>query len=148
MTAPPPHLQPRLLGFVVAGGAVGTALRDLIERMAPAEPGSIPWQTAGINVAGAFLLGVLLEALLPRLTRSDGDAVGLPARRQALRYALGTGLLGGFTTYSTFVLEVLRLGRDGHGWLAAGYALGSVAAGFAVALLGMAGVARLRGLRS
>ena len=55
-----------------------------------------------------------------------------------IRLALGTGLLGGYTTYSTFAVEVLGLGGAGHGVLAGVYALGSLAVGAAAAWAGIA----------
>ena len=87
----------------MVGGTVGTALRDRIETVFATPAGGLPWATFAINVSGAFLLGVLLEVLA--LVAPEGD------RRRALQLTFGTGLLGGYTTYSTFVLEIVNLGR-------------------------------------
>lgn len=114
-----------MLALVVLGGAVGTLVRVLLEDAFGAGLGEWPWATFAINVAGSFLLGLLVAALAAR----GGD--------ERLRLALGTGVLGGFTTYSTFIVEVDRLLADGHLGLGAGYALGSVLLGVAAAAVGV-----------
>ncbi len=116
------------------GGAAGTALRHALESAFGAGAGEFPWATFGINVSGALILGALLEALEP------GDADG--GRRRALQLTLGTGLLGGYTTYSTFVVETVTLGRRGEPALAAAYAGASIVAGFLAACAAMALVRR------
>ena len=126
---PPPHLRPSLVGLVVLGGTLGTALRDRIETAFVTAAGGVPWATFTINVSGAFLLGVLLELLA--LAGRD------PIRRRAVQLTLGTGLLGGYTTYSTFVLETIGLGLHGSVPVAAAYAAASVLSGFAAALVAM-----------
>ena len=134
--APPPaYLRPSLIGMVALGGAAGTALRHAIESAFGASPGEFPWATFAINVTGALVLGALLESLT--LVPAEGG------RRRALQLTLGTGLLGGYTTYSTFVLETLALGRAGDLVLAAAYAVASLAAGFVAALAAMTLVHRL-----
>jgi len=118
------------LALVVAGGTVGTLVRALLEDAFGAGRGEWPWATFAINVVGSFLLGLLVAALAAR----GGD--------ERIRLALGTGVLGGFTTYSTFIVEVDRLVADGHLGLGTGYALGSVVVGVLAAAAG----ARLGGL--
>ena len=138
MTSPAPalpaHLRPSLAGLVAAGGAVGTTLRFALETTFGAGPGQFPWATFGINVSGALVLGALLEAL--SLVTLDGG------RRRALQLTLGTGLLGGYTTYSTFVLETVALGGGGDLTLAAIYAGASLLTGFLAAWAAMALVRR------
>lgn len=128
--------------LVAVGGALGTLLRAALEAAHPAAPGGFPWTTFLINVVGAFLLGALQESLA--LSGPDGGW------RKAVRIGVGTGVIGGFTTYSTFILEGDRLltgsGTDTATGIA--YVLGSVVAGLLSALLGIhaAGVAmRSRG---
>jgi CrcB protein len=128
--ARPPYLQPRLLGLVVLGGAVGTTLRHHLGVAFAPEPGGWPWVTFAINVVGSFLLALLLETLIRR-----GPDAG---SRRAVKVGLGTGVLGGFTTYSTFILEADRLVAAGQLWTAGGYAVGSVVAGVLAALGGVA----------
>ena len=133
LTTQPPsrpiHLRPSLVALVVLGGTIGTALRNLVETTFGAQPGQFPWATLAINLSGAFLLGLLVEALLL--------AVPAGARRRAFQLTLGTGLLGGYTTYGTFVLEIVGLGVRGDPGAAVGYASVSVVAGAVAAFLGM-----------
>lgn len=125
----PAYLRPSLVGLVVLGGTVGTAVRDRLETAFATPAGQLPWATFGINVSGAFLLGFLLEILA--LVAPEGR------RRRALQLTFGTGLLGGYTTYSTFVVEAIALGSHGTLPVAVGYVAVSVVAGFAAALVAM-----------
>jgi CrcB protein len=120
---------------VFAGGVVGTAVRAALETAFPAQPGGWPWATFAINVTGAFLLGLLLETLARR-----GPDEGA---RQLLRLGLGTGVMGGYTTYSTFAVETVRLLGAGAVLSGLGYALGTVLLGLAAALAGGRMAARL-----
>lgn len=121
--------------LIGAGGAVGTMLRATLELTFPAAPGGWPWTTFGINIAGAFLLAVLLEAIAV-LGRDEGWLRGV-------RLGVGTGLLGGFTTYSAFMVETLQLG-DTAGYLVAfGYVAASLVLGFMAAWAGTVGVSAL-----
>ncbi len=132
----PAHLQPRLLVLVLIGGSAGALLRWALIRTVPA--GALPWATLLANLPGALLLGVLLEGLARR-----GPDEG---RRRALRLALGAGVLGAFTTYSSLAVEVVLLVRDNRAALAVAYGTGSaltgLAAGAAGLLLGAALVPR------
>lgn len=113
--------------LVLAGGALGTAVRAAVEAAAPPAPLGMPWTTLLINLVGSFALGALVGFL--------GDP---PAgRRHGARLLLGTGVLGGFTTYSTFVLEIVTRASDGVVALAVGYALVSVLVGVAAAAAGI-----------
>lgn len=123
-----PDRDPRILALIVVGGAAGTAGRAWLETAYAPPSGTWPWITFGINLGGALLLGLLLE-LLAR----TGDDRGW---RRLARLGLGTGMLGGFTTYSTFAVETAALLRDGLPWLAVGYGAGSVLGGVAAAWLG------------
>jgi CrcB protein len=125
----PPFAQPSLLGLVVLGGTAGTAVRYGLESRFGAPAGTWPWATFAINVSGAFVLA----ALVAGLARSGPD----DGWRRRLRLGLGTGLLGGYTTYSTFAVEVDGLLRAGRGGLAVAYALVSVVLGVAAAGLGV-----------
>jgi CrcB protein len=125
-----PHARPGLVALVALGGAIGAPLRYALSRALPTGDGDFPTATFVTNVTGAFVLGVLLE-VLARL----GPDVGT---RRLVRLAVGTGVLGAFTTYSTLAVEVTVLGRDGHAGLGAGYGLLSACAGFAAAAAGIA----------
>jgi CrcB protein len=80
-----------------------------------------------INVSGSFLIGIVVELAQTR--------VGFPP---LWRYFLATGILGGYTTFSTFSYEAFVLASDGLYASATGYVLGSVALGIAGAVGGIA----------
>lgn len=122
------------LPLIIAGGMAGTLARAALEGARPAAPGGVPWTTFGINIAGSFLLGALLQGLA-----LSGDDRG---PRKALRLGVGTGVIGGFTTYSTFALETGRLVTGVSGarsalWVGLGYAASSVAVGLLAAAAGI-----------
>lgn len=112
------------------GGLVGTTLRYLLGLAHPTPAGTWPGMTLGINLLGAFALGLLLEALI-RLGPDAGP-------RRLVRLAIGTGLLGSFTTYSTLALDVVHLLDAGQLAQAALYAGVSVVGGVLAAGLGVA----------
>jgi CrcB protein len=120
----------RLAALVALGGMVGTTARAQLEAAFPAPVGGWPWATFVINLVGSLILGVLLESLL----RGGNDA----GWRRAVRLGCGTGMIGGFTTYSTFMLEVEQLLRGGHPAVAVAYAVVSVVVGVIVAGFGIA----------
>ena len=78
--------------------------------------GAFPWPTLGINVLGSLLLGVLMVLVLE---------IARPHR--LFRPFLGVGVLGGFTTFSTFSVDTVRLMRAGHVLSALAYVAASVA---------------------
>ncbi|MEE4117701.1 MAG: fluoride efflux transporter CrcB [Paracoccaceae bacterium] len=100
---------------VALGGALGASARYLVNTavMRALGPG-FPWATLAVNVAGSFLMGVLVVWL----ARRGG---------QHLAPFLATGILGGFTTFSAYSLDVATLWERGEVVQAMGYALGSVA---------------------
>jgi CrcB protein len=115
----------RLL-WISLGGAVGTAARYLLSGwvLRAAGPG-FPWGTLAVNTIGSFLLGLLMQVAL-------GSTLFSPT----LRLTLTTGVMGGFTTYSTFNYETLRSLQDGA-WLIAFANLGATVLGcLAAGLLG------------
>lgn len=131
-SAPPAaHLQWRLILAVAAGGALGTAAREALTLLAPPTVG-VPWITVVINVAGAFALGVLLEALALR-----GPDEG---KHRSWRLFAGTGVLGGFTTYSALSIDTVLLLGTSPAWGVL-YAAGTVLLGFAAGAAGIAAAA-------
>lgn len=106
--------------LVAAGGTVGTAARLGLGLLLP-DAGGFPVAVLLANIAGALLIGIL-TARLPKATE--------------LRLLLGTGMLGGFTTYSAFMTGTIALWADAP-LLAAAYAIGSLALGVAAAALGL-----------
>lgn len=111
--------------LVALGGGVGAACRYGVSLAMPLRPGEWPWATFTVNVFGSLLIGVLAGWLSTR-----GEA-GEP-----WRLLLGVGLLGGFTTFSAYSLETLRMIERGEWPAAAVYVLGSVAAGLAAVVIG------------
>lgn len=89
----------RVLGAVAAGGAVGAVARYAALVLWPAADGAFPWAVLGVNVTGCALIGVLMVLVAER----DGAAHPL------VRPFLGVGVLGGFTTFSTYAGDVARL---------------------------------------
>lgn len=110
--------------LVAIAGGVGAAARYLIG-LAVGQSG-FPWATLGINLAGSLLLGALVGAGLRR------DLHPL------LLLALGTGLLGGFTTFSAFSVEAVQLLRAGRMGAAIAYVAASTLGGLLAAAVGLA----------
>ncbi|WP_104164056.1 CrcB family protein [Cryobacterium sp. N22] len=122
------HLHWPHLALVFAGGTMGTALRQLLAIAVPPVAG-VAVSIVAINIVGAFLLGLLLETLAHR-----GPDEG---RRRHLRLLLGTGVLGGFTTYSALATDTSLLLADGRLPAALLYALGTVLVGAAASWAGI-----------
>ncbi|WP_226080953.1 fluoride efflux transporter FluC [Mycetocola spongiae] len=134
---PPLHT----VALVFLGGTLGVAARALLGEAFPASDG-LAWITILINISGAFALGLLLEALIPRPGEAESP------RSRTLRLLLGTGVLGGFTTFSALAVDTVHLLTLGRPLAALAYALGSVLCGAVAAWLGIllgARLARKRG---
>ena len=125
-------VRPAWLGVIFAGGTLGTAVRAALESTFAPVAGQWPWTTFWINLGGAFLLGALLEGLA--ISGADHGW------RRGLRLGLGTGVLGGFTTYSTFAVESFGLIGSASWLIGLGYAIGSVLLGVAAAFVGVRAV--------
>ena len=108
--------------FVAVGGSAGVLLRWGITRLT-LHSEALLWSTVGINVAGSFLLGLL--AAEHWFTRD-------------IREGLGVGFLGGFTTFSTFSVQVVLEVDGGEPGRALAYTLASVIGGIAAAAAGYA----------
>jgi CrcB protein len=124
----PVHLRPLFLALVAAGGAAGSLARHGIDELL-GFAGDLPVSTLTVNLVGAFALGILIEWLAVR--GSDVD------HRRAERLLIGTGFLGGFTTYSALAVQTDDLLRDGHAALALTYALTTVVVGLLASLAGV-----------
>jgi fluoride exporter len=121
----------RVLLTVGMGAALGGILRLLVTQavVARAGAGYAHYATLFINVSGSFLIGVVIEIAQ---TRTDLSPLW--------RLFLATGVLGGYTTFSTFSFEALTLASGGMLWNAFGYVVGSVALGVGGAILGVMSV--------
>lgn len=120
---------------VFVGGALGALARFGLLEAIPPGPGEWPWATFTANLAGALLLGVVAARLIERRPPSTYRAP-----------LLATGVCGSLTTFSTFQIEALVLGRDGHPAMAAAYVVVSIALGLACVSAGTR-IARARGGR-
>ena len=122
--------------LVMAGGAIGSALRYQLSRLVPplvltAPHGgvaatSFPMATLAANLIGGLAMGLLAGALL-----RVGSA-------EAWRLFLGVGILGGFTTFSAFSFEIVDLLQDGRWLIAASYIICSVAGSVIALAMGIA----------
>ncbi|MBC5829106.1 MAG: fluoride efflux transporter CrcB [Candidatus Eremiobacteraeota bacterium] len=118
----------RSLFAVGFGGAIGSILRYVIGFLIAQRYGSgFPWSTLFINVSGSLLIGMVAEFSLNR------DLGITPF----YRLMLAVGVLGGYTTFSTFSFDSLTLVNEGAPYLALSYAAGSVILGFVAAFAGM-----------
>ncbi|MFF7607692.1 fluoride efflux transporter CrcB [Streptomyces parvulus] len=95
--------QAPVVAVVALGGAVGATARYVAALGWPARSGGFPWTTFWVNVAGCAAMGVLMVAVT-----EVRDA------HRLVRPFLGTGVLGGFTTFSTYAIDLRGLLADGH----------------------------------
>lgn len=86
------------LSVISAGGALGALARFGVATAFPARPDGFPWATFAINVSGCLLIGVLMVLVTEVLTA-----------HRLVRPFLGVGVLGGYTTFSTYVVDIKRL---------------------------------------
>lgn len=122
--------QVDVLAAIAGGGFLGTLGRYEAELAWPAQSGRPPWTTFAINTSGAFLLGLILTVLLER---------SRPTRYPRPFFCVG--VLGAWTTMSTFAVETDLLVRDGHAGAAAIYVLATIVVGVTATGLGI-GMAR------
>jgi CrcB protein len=111
------HHQPLVLAAIAVGGVLGAEARYGLARAVPHGPGSWPWSTLAVNVVGSLLIGILMSVL-----------AGRAVTWELARPFLGTGVLGGFTTFSTYAVDLRTLAVHGEPGLALTYAAGTVVA--------------------
>ncbi|WP_369140128.1 fluoride efflux transporter CrcB [Modestobacter versicolor] len=121
-------LPDRVSPYVAAavGGGLGALARWAVGVALPHPAGAWPWATVLVNLTGCLVLGVLLAAVFAR--HPD---------RPLLRPFLGTGVLGGYTTFSTFSVDAVQLADAGRGGVALGYVVVSVVGGVLAAAAGV-----------
>lgn len=112
--------------LVVLGGAVGSGLRYGVGILLPSSQGGFPWATLAVNVVGSFVLGMLIGSSLTSTPLSRHTTL-----------LIGTGLCGGFTTYSAFAVESVLLAQEGHIMTVAMYVIATLACCAAAALAGV-----------
>ena len=91
------------MAAIGVGGALGTLARYGMERAVVADAAGFPWATFGVNVVGSFVLGLVVTLVVERW---PGDRV--------IRPLVAVGFCGGFTTFSTFAVEIDQRVRHGN----------------------------------
>jgi CrcB protein len=125
--ATPPRRR-TLAILVTAGGGLGGLARLGLNTLLPHRGSGFPWSTFTANVAGCLLIGILMVAVL--------EAWPAWSSVHHLRAFAGTGVLGGFTTFSAYTSDTRALLAGGHAVLGLAYLFGSLAAGLAAVLVG------------
>jgi CrcB protein len=121
-----------VLAAIGLGGMIGTAGRRGMSLWLPTHAGRFPWGTFWTNLAGSFLLGLVLVLIVERLPPS-----------RYLRPFVATGMIGAFTTMSTYEVETALLLKDGHLLTGLAYGAGSLFAGLGMAYAGIVAGRRL-----
>lgn len=114
-----------MLAVVALGGGLGAIARYGLGRAWPAGPGGFPWATFAVNVLGCFAIGVLMVLI-----------TDVWVAHRLVRPFLGVGVLGGFTTFSTYANETRALLRPGTVPLAFGYLAGTLIAALLAVVAG------------
>lgn len=114
------------LGAISAGGVVGALARYGTTTAFPRAPGQFPWAVFAINVSGCLLIGALM-AVVAEAGRGH----------RLLRPFLGVGVLGGFTTFSTYVVDIQRAVTDGAARVGLAYLAATLAAALAAVFAGL-----------
>jgi CrcB protein len=117
-----------LLSVVAAGGVIGACGRNAVALAWPHRPGGFPWATFVINVSGCLLIGVLMVLITE-----------VWSAHRLLRPFLGVGVLGGYTTFSTYAVDVQQLVVAHAARTALLYLVGTLLAALAAVYLGIAG---------
>ena len=111
---------------VAAGGVIGTGLRLTLDTVIPHTDAEFPLSTLLVNIVGSFALGALVSTLWRRASTPNW-----------LKLALGTGMIGSFTTFSALIASLVTEAHHGRWMLAALYLVLSLVLGFAAALAGL-----------
>jgi CrcB protein len=116
---------------VSLGGVIGATARYGAGLLWPTSDGAFPWTTFTINVVGCAVMGVLMVLI-----------TDLPAVHRLARPFFGTGVLGGFTTFSTYAVDIRRLVGTGHPGTGLAYLAATLCAALAAVWLGTAAARR------
>ncbi|KUM73335.1 fluoride efflux transporter CrcB [Streptomyces curacoi] len=95
--------QAPIVAVVAVGGAIGATARYAASLWWPAQPGGFPWATFWTNVVGCAVIGVFMVVI-----------TDVWAAHRLVRPFFGTGVLGGFTTFSTYAVDIQKLVDGGH----------------------------------
>lgn len=122
----PTRRDAALLAVIGVGGALGALGREGMTLLMPGGADRFPWAILAVNSSGSALLGLVLALTIERFPRG-----------RLARPLLGTGVLGGYTTFSTYVVQTDQLAAAGHGARAALYALATLFGGLLACLAGL-----------
>lgn len=120
-----------VLAAIAAGGVLGALARYAIATALPHPPGGFPWSTFAVNVSGCLLIGVLMVLVTEVWTA------------RLLRPFLGVGVLGGFTTFSTYVVDIHQAMNAGSAGIALIYLAGTLVGAVLAVWAGMTVTMRL-----
>lgn len=115
-----------VLGVIAFGGGIGALARYGLSTVLPTRPGQFPWGTFTENVLGCFLIGVLMVLITE-----------VWSAHRLIRPFLGVGVLGGFTTFSTYAVEIRGLLRPGTVGLAFTYLAGTLVGAMLAVVIGV-----------
>ncbi|MEU1300585.1 fluoride efflux transporter CrcB [Streptomyces shenzhenensis] len=127
-----PHGHAQVLTVIAVGGAIGACARYAAALLWPTGKADFPWTTLGVNAVGCLVIGVFLVAITEGWTAHP-----------LLRPFFGTGVLGGFTTFSTYCADIERLVRQERVGLALAYLLATVVLALVAVRIGAVAARRL-----
>ncbi|MFI9151587.1 fluoride efflux transporter CrcB [Streptomyces sp. NPDC053367] len=128
----PRHGQAAVVAAVAAGGAIGATARYAASLLWPAHSGGFPWTTFWVNVSGCAVIGVFMVLVV------EARAV-----HRLVRPFFGTGVLGGYTTFSTYAVDIRTLLDEGHPATALAYLAATLLAALTAVRLGVTAARRL-----
>ncbi|WCD94760.1 fluoride efflux transporter CrcB [Streptomyces sp. HUAS 31] len=124
--------QTPVVAVVAAGGAVGATARYALALGWPVQPGGFPWATFWTNVVGCAVIGVFMVIITE-----------VSAAHRLVRPFFGTGVLGGFTTFSTYAVDIQRLVDDGRPRVGLAYLAATLVAALTAVWLASAATRRV-----
>ncbi|PZH19768.1 fluoride efflux transporter CrcB [Streptomyces sp. NTH33] len=124
--------QVPVVAVVALGGALGATGRYAVSRWWPAPAGGFPWATFSVNVVGCAVIGVFMVVIT--------DVWGA---HRLVRPFFGTGVLGGFTTFSTYAVDIQKLVDSGHARTALAYLAATLCAALAAVWLAVTATRRV-----
>jgi CrcB protein len=116
-----------VLSVIAAGGILGACARHGLALAWPHRPGQFPWATLVINVSGCLLIGVLMVLI-----------TDVWSAHRLLRPFLGVGVLGGYTTFSTYAVDIQQMAAAGAARTGLVYLAGTLAAALVAVYAGIA----------
>ncbi|MGW2291636.1 fluoride efflux transporter CrcB [Streptomyces phaeochromogenes] len=124
--------QGPVVAVVSVGGAIGASARYGASLLWPTHPGGFPWTTFWVNVVGCFVIGAFMVVITEAW-----------AAHRLVRPFFGTGVLGGFTTFSTYAVDIRTLVDTGHPRTALAYLAATLVAALAAVWLAVTAARRI-----